>query len=486
MTKAVPPQPIALKPGEDTLRPDLCVIGAGAAGLSVAAAAAAFGVSVVLIEKGQMGGECLNVGCVPSKALLAAAQRVADARAAAPFGIDAQAQASPQRVRDHIRETIAAIAPVDSVARFEGMGVRVLRAAARFTDPRTVIAGDLKVQPRRFVLAVGSTPAVPPIEGLTDTPFLTNETVFDLADIPAHLIIIGGGAIGMELAQAWRRLGAAVTLLEAQTILPREDPELVAVAATALRREGVDLREHVRIEKISHTPGEGFMVAMAHGLTLQGSHLLVATGRRARTDTLDLPAANVVTEAGGITVDAGLRTSNKKIYAIGDCAAGLPRLTHAANAMAGVVVRNALFRLPAKFDAEKMPRVIFTDPEIAVCGLTEAQAREKHRHIAIQRWPFADNDRARAERAIEGHVKLITDKKGKLLGVGIAGKNAGEMLPFWQLALDKKMTMRDIAGTVFPYPLMGEAGKRAATAHFLPLTQKPLLRRLIALLRKFG
>lgn len=452
----------------------------------MAAAAAAFGVPVVLIEKAAMGGECLNAGCVPSKALIAAAAQRASAAHARAFGIDATAEAVPAHVRDHIAETIAAIAPVDSVARYEGMGVQVIRETAHFVDAQTVQAGAVKIRARRFVLAVGSRPAVPPIEGLAATPFLTNETIFSITETPQHLIIIGGGAIGLELAQAHRRLGAEVTVLEEKTMMAREDPELTAVITTALLREGVDLREHARIENVSHDSETGFTVRLAHDVVVRGSHLLVATGRRAAVDALNLPAANVVIESGGITVDAQLRTRNKKIYAIGDCAANVPRFTHAANAMAGIVIRNALFRVPAKFDAAAIPRVTYTDPELAVCGLTEAQAREKTSELSILRWPFADNDRARTDRALDGHVKIIATKKGQLLGVGIAGRHAGEMIPFWQLALDQKLSVRDVAATVFPYPVMGEAGKRAAMAHLLPLTQKPFVRRLIALLRKFG
>ena len=342
------------------------------------------------------------------------------------------------------------------------------------------------MQARRFVVATGSQPAIPPIAGLAETPYLTNDTIFDLEETPRHLIVIGGGPIGMELAQAHRRLGAAVTVLESKTVLGVEDGELAAVVKNAVLREGVDLREYARIESVSHDADEGFTVHLAHDVKVRGSHLLVATGRRANTETLDLSAAGVVTEAGGITVDGKFRTSNKKIYAIGDCAAKMPRFTHAANAMAGLVVRHALFRLPVSLDAATIPRVTYTDPEIASCGLSEEQARAKCSSVSTLRWPFAENDRAQAERAVDGHVKLVVDKKGRVLGVGMAGKNAGEMLPFWALVISQKMNVRAVAETVFPYPVMAEAGKRAAMAHFLPLTQKPALRRLIRFLRIFG
>ncbi|MGL4495833.1 MAG: dihydrolipoyl dehydrogenase family protein [Beijerinckiaceae bacterium] len=467
------------------LTPDLCVIGAGAAGLSVAAAAAAFGVPVVLVEKSEMGGECLNAGCVPSKALIAAAQRAADARAGTAFGVDATVAIAPDRVFAHIRRTIAAIAPNDSVARYEAMGARVIQAPARFLDANTLEAGGHTIRARRFVIATGSKPAIPPIPGLTDTPFFTNETIFTINEIPRRLIIIGGGPIGMELAQAFRRLGSEVVVLEAKTALAAEDPELAAVAVTALRREGVDIREYARIESVAHADGE-FTVHMAHGVRVTGAHLLVATGRRPALDGLDLPAAGVVIESGGITVDAKLRTSNKKIYAIGDCVAGYPRFTHAANAMAGAVVKNALFRLPAKIDRANLPRVTFTDPEIAGCGLSEAAAREQFKGVQILRWPFAENDRAQAEQAVEGHVKIIADRNGRVLGVGIVGKHAGEMLPLWTMMIAEHMKLRDVAETVFAYPLLGEAGKRAAMSAFTPLTRKPSVRRLIGFLRKFG
>jgi pyruvate/2-oxoglutarate dehydrogenase complex dihydrolipoamide dehydrogenase (E3) component len=477
------------------LKPDICVIGAGSGGLSVAAATAAFGVSVVLIEKGEMGGDCLNAGCVPSKALIAAGERVAALANIEAFGLaPTQTQANYARVRDHVRDVIAAIAPNDSVERFTALGVQVIRAAAHFVDRRTVEAGGQLIQARRFVIATGSRPFVPPIPGLAELPYLTNETVFDLSRRPTRLIVIGGGPIGCELAQAHRRLGTEVTLVEAQRLLAREDEEAAGVVRRHLLAEGIDLREGSMILRAEARGKTGVALVLAgqnQGTEeiITGSHLLVATGRKPVTDSLKLEAAGIKSDARGITVNKGLRTSNRRVFAIGDCASGATgglQFTHAANYHAGLVIRSALFRLPVKLNNTLVPRVTFTDPEIASVGLSEADARAAHSNIQILRWPFAENDRAQAERQTSGHIKVIASAKGVILGATIVGKGAGELITPWTLALSKGLKLNDMAGIIIPYPTFSEVSRRAAITSIAPLASKPAIRRLIGFLRRFG
>ncbi|MCO4054897.1 MAG: FAD-dependent oxidoreductase [Bosea sp.] len=473
----------------EILTPDLCVIGAGSGGLSVAAAAALFGVPVVLVERHRMGGDCLNAGCVPSKALIAAGHRAHDIRHAGQFGIVSGApQIHFARVHAHVHRVIGSIAPTDSVERFTSLGVRVIEGEARFIDGRTAAVGDIRIRPRRFVIATGSRPTIPPIPGLDSVPYLTNETVFDETARPDRLIVLGGGPIGVELGQAFRRLGSAVTLLQAGRILPRDDAEAAGYALRALRADGVHVREGARVERIEGEAG-AIRAILASGEVVAGSHLLIAAGRTPSLEALDLAAAGVAHGRAGITVDRGLRTSNRRIYAIGDCATGATdglQFTHAANHHAGIVIRSALFRLPAKVDNSAMPRVTYCDPEIASVGLTEDKAREEGRTFQVLRWPFAENDRAQAEGEPDGMIKIVTDSKGRILGATIAGKSAGDLLMPWVMAVQKRWTVQDIAGFIFPYPTFSEVSKRAALTHFSPMAGKPWIRRILGVLRKFG
>ncbi len=472
----------------ETLTPDICVIGAGSGGLSVAAAAAAFGVPVVLIEKGKMGGDCLNYGCVPSKALLAAAKHATDPKRLSTFGLTLpRAQVDFAKVNAHVRGVIAAIAPNDSKERFTGLGVQVIAGTAQFRDAATVTVGNFEIKARRVVIATGSSAALPPIPGLADTPYLTNESIFELKQAPTHLVIIGAGPIGLELAQAHHRLGVRVTVLEAATPLAKDDPECAEVVLSALRREGITIRAGVKVARVA--PNANGIEAAIEGAqgeeTIAGSHLLVATGRQANIADLELKAAGIAWGPRGITVDKGLRTSNKKVYAIGDVAGGL-QFTHAANYHAGIVIRNALFRLPAKANDEAVPWVTFTDPELAHVGLTESQARERHKQIHVLRWPFHENDRAQAERATHGHIKVVTAKNGKILGATIVGAHSGELITTWTLALSQGLNIRAMTGIVVPYPTLSEIGKRAAITYFSTSLTSPRVRRLIGFLRRFG
>lgn len=475
---------------------DLVVIGAGAAGLSVTAVAAQLGVPVALIERNHMGGDCLNFGCVPSKALLAAAHHAAAIQAAPRYGVSAGApQVDFPRALDHVHHAIAEIAPNDSEERFTGLGATVIRGEARFTGPDTVAVNGTTLKARRVVVAAGARAAVPPIPGLDTVPYLTNETLWQNRTRPRHLVVIGGGPIGLEMAFAHRRLGAEVTVLEVAAMLGRDDPELAEGALLALKDEGIALRDGVRIARIEGSAGAIAVVLDAgdgREERIEGSHLLVAAGRRPNLDTLDLDQAGIETTRLGVKVDRGLRSvSNRRVYAIGDIAdidgIGPRQFTHVGSYHAGIVIRSALFRLPAKVDYAALPRVTYIDPELAQVGLTEAEARAAgHRELAILRWPLAENDRAIAEGATRGLVKIVATPKGKILGAGILAPHAGEMISLWGLAIATGTKLSTVAGMIAPYPTLSEAGKRAAGQAFVPRLFSPMTKRIVAFLRRFG
>jgi pyruvate/2-oxoglutarate dehydrogenase complex dihydrolipoamide dehydrogenase (E3) component len=450
------------------------------------------GARTVLIEPGQMGGDCLNTGCVPSKALLASAKAAVAHRHAGALGLRAQApEVDFKAVHDHVHGVIAGIAPQDSVARFEGMGVTVVREPGRFTGPRELVAGDARVAARRFVIATGSAPLVPPIPGLDGVPYLTNETVFGLRELPRHLIVIGGGPIGCELGQAFRRLGAEVTVIEQAEILPKDDPELVDILRTRLRADGLDIREGARVTRVESVE-DGVAVTVESSGTaktieerIEGSALLLAAGRRPVVEDLGLEAAGVACGRGGIEVDARLRTTNPRVFAAGDVVGGY-QFTHMASHHAVVVIKNALFRLPAKVETRAVPWVTYTDPELAQVGLTEAEARRDQGAIRVLRWPFAENDRARAERGVEGLVKVIASPRGKILGASILGAQAGELIQSWTLAIAQGIKISAMAGTIAPYPTRGEAGKRAAAGFYAGKMSSRWTQGLVRLLLRLG
>ena len=465
---------------------DLCIIGAGPGGLSVAAGAAQMGASVALVERGKMGGDCLNYGCVPSKSLLAAANAADSARRAGRLGVIAGVRPiDQQRVRDHISGVVAAIAPHDSVERFEDLGVTVIRGSARFTTPAEVAVDGRRLCARRFVVATGSRPLVPAIPGLESVPFLTNETVFDLDELPRRLMVLGGGPSGVELGQAFRELGAEVTIVEQASILGGEDPELVTVLRQRLRDQGIEVREGARLTAASGEAGRITAVIEDGAGTVQEtySHLLLAVGRRPFVDDLDLARGGIACGTRGIPVDARLRTSNRRVFAIGDVIDG-PRFTHAAAHQAGVVLRNALFRLPAKADPAVMPRVTYTHPELAQVGHLEAEAHALYRGVQVLRSPFTENDRAQAERDTDGLVKVVVTGAGRILGAGIVGSGAGELIQTWVLAIARGLGIGAVATMIAPYPTRGEASKRAAGAFFAPKLFSNRSRRLVRLLAR--
>jgi pyruvate/2-oxoglutarate dehydrogenase complex dihydrolipoamide dehydrogenase (E3) component len=386
-----------------------------------------------------------------------------------------------------VHSVIAAIAPNDSAERFTGLGVRVIQTAGRFINRSTVVAGEHRIKAHRFVIATGSTPAVPPIPGLDSVPYFTNETIFDNQERLQDLIIIGGGPIGMELAQAHRRLGSRVTVIEAAKALSKDDPELTKVVLDQLKQEGIKILEGTNVESVEGGLGR-VRVNVAVGdnkQVIEGSHLLLAVGRKATTADLGLEAAGIRYDKRGIKVNAGLRTSNRRVYAIGDVAGGL-QFTHVANYHAGIVIRRALFRLPAKVDTRIIPWVTFTDPELAHVGLSEAEAKKKAGTINVLRWPYHENDRAQAERETVGQIKVVTAKNGRILGATIVGAEAGELIQMWALAVSQKMKIKAMIGWISPYPTLSEINKRVAYRYYATAPSSPLVRWIIGFLAKFG
>ncbi|WP_282129300.1 dihydrolipoyl dehydrogenase family protein [Roseobacter litoralis] len=467
------------------IKTDVLIIGAGSGGLSVAAGAAQMGADVVLLEGHKMGGDCLNFGCVPSKALIASGKAAQSQRHASQYGVaNGSGAADYAATKDHVHDVIAQIAPVDSQERFEGFGINVIREYGCFISPTEVQAGETVITARRIVIATGSSPLVPPIPGLSDVPFETNETIFDLRDKPEHLLIIGGGPIGMEMAQAHIRLGCSVTVIEGAQALGKDDPELAAVVLDSLRAEGVVIREQTKAARIKGAAG-AIEVISETGETIAGTHLLMAVGRKANIDNLGLEAGKIKAKGNGIEVDAGLRTSNRKVYAIGDVAGGL-QFTHVAGYHAGVIIRSMLFGLPSKAKVSHIPWATYTEPELAQVGLTEAQARKEHgTALEVVRFDYAHNDRAIAERKTTGFIKLMVHK-GRPVGASIVGYQAGELINLWALALANRMKMSQIAAMVAPYPTIGEINKRAAGAYYSPrLFDNPKVKKIVGLVQRY-
>ncbi|MEO0911748.1 MAG: FAD-dependent oxidoreductase, partial [Pseudomonadota bacterium] len=453
-------------------------------GLSVAAGAVQMGAKVVLLEGGKMGGDCLNYGCVPSKALIASGKHAHAFTTGAPFGVKpGVAEVDYAAAKAHVADVIAGIAPHDSVERFEGLGVEVITEYGRFVGPNRVEAGDKLIEARRIVIATGSSPFVPPIPGLDSVRHYTNEDIFELQEKPEHLIIIGGGPIGMEMAQAHVRLGSRVTVLEGAKALGKDDPELAAVVLDNLRAEGVEIVEGALASEISAEGG--VTVKTKDGASYTGSHLLMAVGRKANTARLDLAEAGITADSRGIVVDDSLKTSNRKVYAIGDVAGGL-QFTHVAGYHAGVVIRSALFGLPSKASNAHIPWATYTDPEMAQVGLTEAEAREQHGDkLEVLRFHYAENDRARAERATKGLIKVIV-VKGKPVGASIVGKQAGELIQTWALVIANKLKIGAVANMVAAYPTLGEINKRAAGQYYVPrLFESDFVKRVVRFVQRF-
>ncbi len=445
---------------------DVIVIGGGAAGLTAAGGCALFGLKTALIEGHKMGGECLNNGCVPSKALIASAKRAAEAREEKRAGVQLAApKVEWSGVHKHVHDAIAHIAPHDSVERFEEMGCEVIVDWARLTGPNEVEVGGRKLTAPRIVIATGSGPAVPPIEGLDGVPYLTNENLFDLTEQPDHLVIIGGGVIGMEMAQSFCRLGSQVTVINPGELMGRDDRDSVAVVKQVMESEGVRFIDG-KADKVSGTAGR-ISVTTDGGEEIEGSHLLVAVGRKARTEGYGLEELGIELGRNGITVDARRRTSVKHIYAIGDCREG-PRLTHVSGYEGSNVVLEIALGLPAKVDWKALPWCTYTEPEVAQVGLTETEARAKYGDkLRVVTEGFDHNERAIAEGLDQGHLKMMF-KGNKVVGASICGVNAGELLlPITQMITGKSGSF-DVGGAVISYPTRAEIVKAAAFSAWEP------------------
>lgn len=470
------------------IKGDICIFGAGAGGLTVASVAAQMGARVVLIEQDKMGGDCLNSGCVPSKSLLAAAKAAKQCAQAKQFGIHLQSiEINFSEVMDHIKKVIETIAEHDSVERFTNLGVQVIHGHASFVDEKTVVVNDTYIQARRFVIATGSTASIPPIPGLEKINFLTNETIFSLNEKPTHLIVIGGGPIGCEIAQAFAFLGCRVTLLEAMNILPKDDSELVLQLKNQLTQDGVIIHEKISIKNVKDEDGTIFVEFENNGnkQIISGSHLLVATGRRAKVDGLNLEAAKIQYTPKGIQVDQRLRTTNKSVFAMGDVIGGY-QFTHVAGYHAGIIIKNCLFRIPAKADNHAIPWVTYTMPELAHVGLSTDENQTQDHSIKTLRFSFQDNDRAQAELATLGTIKVITAKNGKILGVSILGENAGELLLPWVIAIQNGRNISEIAKTIAPYPTLSEISKRVAGEFYVPMLFSKRIKKIVKILNYFG
>ncbi|SDY56333.1 Pyruvate/2-oxoglutarate dehydrogenase complex, dihydrolipoamide dehydrogenase (E3) component [Jannaschia faecimaris] len=467
----------------EVIKTDVLVIGAGSGGLSFAAGASQMGADVTLLEGHRMGGDCLNFGCIPSKALIAAGKHAHAMTTGGAFGVTpVQPKIDYAGAKAHVQKVIETIAPVDSKERFEGLGVRVIREFGAFTDKDTVVAGNYRITARRIVIATGSSPFVPPIPGLADVPYYTNETIFDLMERPDHLIIIGGGPIGMEMAQAHVRLGCKVTVIEAAKAMGKDDPELAAIVLRNLRAEGIEIVEGAKAEKVSGKAGD--VTVQTDKGTHTGTHLLMAVGRKANIERLSLDAAGVKHDRA-IKVGADLRTTNRKVYAIGDVAGGL-QFTHVAGYHGATVIRPILFGLMAKARTDHIPWATYTDPELAQVGLTEAEARKKHGSaLEVLRFEYDENDRAITEGKTDGLIKVMV-VKGRPVGASIVGAQAGELIALWALVIANKLKIGAVANMVAPYPILGEISKRAAGQYYVPrLFDSPMVKKVVALIQRY-
>lgn len=452
---------------------DIGIIGGGAAGLTVASGAAQLGAAAVLIEKApQLGGDCLHTGCVPSKTLIKSAAVYWQMRNATRYGLP-EVELPPvdfAAISRRIQEVIKTIQPHDSPERFCKLGAQTLFGTARFVDEQTVEVtgedGTKTITAHKWVIATGSVPSAPPIPGLADVPYLTNETVFSQTTFPRSLVILGGGPIAIEMAQAFQRLGSSVRVIQrSASILRREEPELAEMVRAQLASEGVEVFTETETSNVAHD-ADGYHITIHQGgteRTVHGDALLVALGRTPDLTSLQLENAGVEYTAKGVTVDERLRTNKRHIFACGDCI-GQHQFTHAAGYEGGVVLTNALFRIPRSVDYTWLPRVTYCDPELAAMGMTEQQARDAGKRVRIHTEHFHENDRAQAEGETEGVLKLVTDHKERILGVSIYGPHAGELLGEWVAITNGSVSLTTLAGATHPYPTLAEINKKVASS----------------------
>jgi pyruvate/2-oxoglutarate dehydrogenase complex dihydrolipoamide dehydrogenase (E3) component len=480
--------PATAEPDSENVSVDMCIIGAGPAGLAAAAGAAAFGRSVVVLERHKVGGHVLNYGCIPAAALSASADRAQAMRTAGEVGLYGfEPDIDPRSVRAHSQKVAASLAPNYSAERFAGLGVRVIRGAGRFINKRTVMAGELKIRARRFVIATGTTPLIPTVSGLDNVPYFTTETIFDSQDRLHNLIVLGGGPVALSLAQTYSRLGSRVIVLEEGTALADEDPELGRCVVEKLGEEGIGIIEGAKIDGVEGTLGRVSVNITVDGEkhVVEGSHLLVAVGRKPATADLGLEAAGIRHDAKGIKVGRSLKTSNRRVFAIGDVT-GCEPYAHVADYHAEVAIRRAMLHAFARVDKRIIPRIVFTRPELAWVGLSEAEAAKQHGRLKILRWPYRENDRAEAEGKVAGHIKVIARKDGRIVGAGIVGEHAGELIQIWGLAISQGLNLKAMTSWIPPYPTLSEINKRVAASYYAAAPSNPTLRKVVDFFAKFG
>jgi len=453
---------------------DLGILGGGAAGLTAAAGAAQFGAKTILIEKaGKLGGDCLHFGCVPSKTLIRSAGIWSLVRRAKEFGLP-EVELPPVNlaaVMDRVRSVIDTIQEHDSPERFCRLGAAVRFGEPRFVDDRTVSVDGTRLTARAWIIATGSSPSLPPVEGLEEVPYWTNETVFSQKELPRRLMVLGGGPIGVEMAQAFQRLGSQVTVIEfADRILGAEDPDIAGILKTRLEAEGVKILTGTKalkaaalgssvILRVASVKGEG------ESWTIEGDVLLVAAGRKPNVEGLDLSAAGVEFSPRGVPADGRMRTNVPHVYSCGDVNGVFP-FTHVAGYEAGVALSNAVLRLPRKADYAKVPWCTYTDPEIASVGLNEKRATAAGVEYRVLEAPFREVDRALAEGETEGKIKVLVAPSGNLLGCQIAGCHAGELIHEWVAAINGGVKLSTLAGSMHAYPTLAEISKKAAGSYY--------------------
>lgn len=451
---------------------DLVIIGGGVGGLVTASVAGQLGLKVTLVEaSGKLGGDCLHYGCIPSKTLIKSAAMRHAARQGPRFGVSTHAgDTDLAAVMNRVREAIEHIQQHDDPERFRGYGIDVRFGTAAFVDAHTIAVDGALIQGRRFVLATGSRPALPPIPGLDSVRYWTNESVFEQTSLPKRLAIIGGGPIGIELAQAFSRLGSAVTVLEAgDQILPKDNRALSDQLLGALRGEGIDIRTHTPVTQVQQHANHTTL-ALGHdsdNVTLEVDALLVAAGRRPNLDALALDKAGLTLNAqGGLSVDHRLRTAQRHIFACGDCIGAYP-FTHMAEYQASVIISNAVFRLPKRLNYQTVPWVTYTDPELAQVGLTQAQAEQSGLKTQLVNFALADVDRAVADAATVGELQLLV-YRGRIVGASLLAPHAGEIIHELALAISARVPLRHLAGMIHAYPTLAQIVKRAAGSYYAP------------------
>ncbi|RVW02192.1 oxidoreductase [Rhodococcus xishaensis] len=450
---------------------DLVVIGGGSAGIVAAKTAAGFGTKVVLVERDRTGGDCLWTGCVPSKALLAAASVAAAMRRGQAFGIDASnVTVDFSRVMSHVQGAIETIAPVDSPDTLRTANVDVVSGTARFTGPRSLALGTHTITFGQAVIATGAAPAVPKLPGLDQVDYLTSETVWGLTELPPRLTVLGGGSVGCELAQAFARLGSAVTIVEAaESLLPSEDRDAAALVTQSLIDDGVDVLTRTTAESVT-----GQALVLADGRRLEFDSLLIAVGRKPRTTSIGLEVAGVTVDPRGfVTVDDHLRTTNPRIWAAGDLT-GHPQFTHTAGMHGSIAATNAILGLRRTVDRTGTPRVTFTDPEIAVAGI-DTEAARRIPGLRVHTLGHEHVDRAVAERETTGFTRLVVDGKHRIVGATVVGPRAGETIGEMVLAVKQGLRTRDLAGTTHPYPTYNDAPWNASIADVRSQLARPIV-----------